>query len=304
MRTRTTIAYLLIAALAVSIGGAIHQSYHLQNCRKALTASQRQAEWQIRELKLAKVRETEAARIARAAEGECDALKKRIEAMANQVPSTSGQSTSQPLTMQDYGERQLNLAATNPEYQKLSLELNRAGYGATYARFYKDRGLTPEQITRFEDLLVVRMQAYYDLMAAAQTQGIKRTDPAFRKLEDPVQAELKAKFIELLGEQGYAEFKNLGTATLGRYATRDLTTALFYSADPLTLSQADQLEEVVKRNTARTRSATSVDWNTVYAQVGNTLTPLQLAALKSQRETERLNREMQELVDKAAAAKR
>jgi hypothetical protein len=72
----------------------------------------------------------------------------------------------------------------------------------------------------------------------------------------------------------------------------------------LALSQADHLTEVVKRNTSRNGSTSQVDWNTVYAQVENVLTPQQLAALKSQREVERLNKEMQELVDKAAATKR
>jgi len=304
MRIRTTIACLLIVVLATTIGGAIQQNQRLQSSREELTASRQQAERQTQELKLAKIRETEAAKNARTAEEECDALQKRITAMTNQVPSTSEKTASQPPTMQEYGERQLNLAATDPEYQKLSLELNRLGYGASYARFYKDHGLTPEQIARFEELLVARMQASYDLIAAAQTQGIKRNDPAFRKLDNPAQAELAAKFKELLGEEGYADFRKYSTAALWNNVTRDLTTALFYSAEPLALSQADKFTEVVKRNTSRTQATSRVDWNTVYAQVGNVLTPLQLATLKSQRETERLGDEMRGLVDKAAAAKR
>lgn len=304
MRTRTTIACLLIVVLATTIGGAIQQNHRLQSSREELTASRQQAERQAQELKLAKVRETEAAQNAHTAEEECDALQKRIAAMANQMPPTSTRTSSQPPTMQEYGERQLNLAATDPEYQKLSLELNRLGYGASYARFYKDCGLTPEQITRFEDLLVARLQASYDLIGAAQTQGIKRNDPEFRKLEDPAQKELANKFRELLGEKGYAEFRKYSTATPARYAMSDLTTALFYSAEPLALSQAEKLEEVVGRNTAWKQKGAPVDWTTVYSQVENVLTPQQLAILKSQREVERLNKEMQDLVDKAAATKR
>lgn len=280
---------------------ALFQIGRVRQLRSAIASNEQRVTGLKCELHSVKLNNEEVAHSGHAIEGECLALQKQIDALTNQTPVASEPPKNKPQSMQNWTDQGMKLTGQNAEYQKVYLDWVRLGYGPRYARLYNSLGLTPDQIQQLECLVQAREQAVWDVLGAAQNQGLTYKDSGVPEMINKAQNEATEKIKELLGAKGYDEFVKASGSTVGSSVTRDIVSVSLYSDAPITVEQADKLEALINGCRKKNLRSGKVEWDKVFAQAGVILTPAQVALFKSQRESSRLNEEMQAIEQKAAA---
>lgn len=204
----------------------------------------------------------------------------RSSAPPRQHPAVSGL----PLTQ----ARDLVLVSTNPDLRELFLRNFRANLARRFGEFYWAAGLSPRQVSQFEDLAVARQAAAIDLAAVAVAHGLEDTDPAIAGTRAQQDADLQAAQSALLGDAGYQRLQQFereddAVGWLNNFAAIGAGGGDAY----LTYAQAGQLLQVIanashsfQRGGAVDRN--SVNWDQVVAQATDILPPALLAALKTE----------------------
>jgi hypothetical protein len=171
---------------------------------------------------------------------------------------------------------------TDPGLQALRVAADRARRTIEYASFFRERGLTPEQVTRFQEIAMARDEAMADIGAAVQSQGLTEDDPSVERLRSAANAEFKSAQTALLGADGLERLREFETTLSSRSAVRGLAAVALGAGLPLSPQQAEQLAEVLAENRARAISSDSKlsDWNAVDERARTFLSPEQLALLQ------------------------
>ena len=140
------------------------------------------------------------------------------------------------------GPSQMEMLAflSNPDSQ-LALAIKfREQVEARYGPLLKSLNLTPEQRTRFRELLIERQGAVIDVAAAFITAGEKPKEKEMHLLVTEAQGETDRKLQLALGAESYAQFQAYEKAQLFRGATADLQRGLARVEAPLTATQEAQ----------------------------------------------------------------
>lgn len=179
------------------------------------------------------------------------------------------------------------LMTAYPELQRLVTELMRGRMNEHYRRFYREAGLTAEQIDAFEMIKVAGVSSTMPWFGDGEPLT-PNGNVDLRKLPNitfdaaPVlsEEEKAARLRELLGPWNYErlqEYEKSGHGLLGQ-----LASTLAFTADPLTADQAARLTQLVaERNRAMPRAESAEEyWAPVRAQAAEFLSPPQLAAIK------------------------
>jgi RNA polymerase sigma factor (sigma-70 family) len=175
----------------------------------------------------------------------------------------------------------------DPAYQDLSLKVHRTALPMTYGAFYRKQRLSTEQISRLEGLLTERKQNQIDLLVAAQTQGMSIDDPSLPRLNS---TETDVALRALLGESGYGEFERYERTLSAREEVERVAAGVYYTETPLSLVQGEALAEIIAANTKAGPAQGlvalpgEVDWQAVYADAANVLSPAQLQAMRTLKE--------------------
>jgi len=195
----------------------------------------------------------------------------------------------------------------NPEYQQLWLENRKTKLGLEYARLYKTLGLTPQQITDFENAQMESQKEGLDLWASIHDQTGRTeayNDEAYYPQRRLLSNQLNNKLRQIFGEQGLAALKQYDKEMRFDRATSQLVTPyvydLFYTQTPLTVSQADQLKTLIATTTIPAGKNVSIDWPKVVDQSQNFLTPKQVIFLKAEMGRQRLAQDLNQLKKKLA----
>jgi len=161
----------------------------------------------------------------------------------------------------------------------------------SYPRFYRTAGLTPEQIQKFEQLMVASEEEKRDLGATLQAQ---RPGPEVaEKLRRQMNEKLQAAQLELLGADGYRQLQDFQRAKHQDVLVTNVVDAVALTAEAFTEAQREQLLKVLVANTrpdvgASAKSqwnsyivlSSAVDWPSALAQAQTFLSPAQFVAFK------------------------
>jgi hypothetical protein len=171
--------------------------------------------------------------------------------------------------------------AAHPEFRPLLIAEQRLRYADDYAAFYRKIGLTPDQIERFEAVLLESSYPSY-VNASGQRVVFNYAPRQYSAAEQAMQLR------EVLGEANYAEYQEYTRTSEARRKTDALARSLYYTDSALTAEQAGQMEQILMQSSADYRAgrfmrSRSIDWAYVMAQVPGVLSARQMEAMNSLR---------------------
>lgn len=144
----------------------------------------------------------------------------------------------------------------HPETHPAFIEEQSLRAKARYDRFFKTAGLSAEQQDKvLKDLKEVR-ETELDLMVALRSQGLgvgnMPQDPEAQAGLTRIAAEQKqrieAELRSTLGPDGFKAFQQYSAMIPERNVTDQLASQLYYTDEPLTAQQANQLAQILAQN--------------------------------------------------------
>jgi RNA polymerase sigma factor (sigma-70 family) len=168
--------------------------------------------------------------------------------------------------------------ARHPDVKVALGDYARARVNFRFGELYRKRGLTPAQITRFQEL--------------AAGGGMGSEGPEGRSMQlmwrsGLPRAEVNRQLREMLGDDGMRQYEELARLDHSRTTAVQVAGALWFSDTPLSPVQSDQFVAALERHRVRpddrTRGAGRVEWDAVIAEARAFLFPAQLAVLEGER---------------------
>jgi hypothetical protein len=184
----------------------------------------------------------------------------------------------------------------SPEMQQLMNLRARGNLDGRYAALFKTLGLSPDQLQRFQQLLLDKQNTTRDVLAAMRSQGLapnRENGEQMRSLVQSANAEIDAQIRSELGEATFAQYQNYEQTQPQRALVERVQQRLSYTAQPLSDQQAASLVNLLAEATPATTSAArprrllsgTVGGNVpitadILAQAQTILSPSQLTALQ------------------------
>jgi hypothetical protein len=190
-----------------------------------------------------------------------------------------------------------------PRLQALQLNSKRANMAQSYGAFWRSLGLSPDQIERFQGIMMDHDARMMDLDAAAQLHGPGKPDPAVDALRRETDDALRSAQLQLLGEAGYDQLQEYQRTLPVRTTVDGLAGSLALADLPLSPQQAERLVTIIANSSSTYRdggtaeSATvdtdamwrgqreyqeAYDWAPILTQAGEVLSASQVAVLAAQ----------------------
>ena len=148
---------------------------------------------------------------------------------------------------------------SKPEVQALLSSQQKAAIEQRYAALFKNLNLNPEQADKLKTLLAERQTTRLDVMEAARSQGLNPGDnpEAFRKMMADARNQVESGIKSVLGDTGYQQLQTYEQTMPQRNLVNELQQRLSFSNTPLTVSQADQLVNILAANAPQRQTATT-----------------------------------------------
>lgn len=283
--------------LAAAIGTALYQGTRYHSAEETLDARRQQHTTLLatlhREEERVALAERETARLRQ----ELDTLRTTgtLPASAASVPTTSPW---------DPAREGIAFLERHPAVKQALNDYANASLRFRFAPMYRELGLSPEQIDRFQTLrgMSTSMGAPY---AEGRDLSLVNGERVVDGQRRPSEAAL-ALFTELgVSNAGQAQKQILGSVAAARlpefqaqaeariYAA-NVASTLYFTDTPLTSSQADTLVQALttSRSVGQAAQASQFDWDAVLSKVTPTLAPAQLAALSGLHASDLFNRRL------------
>jgi hypothetical protein len=180
-----------------------------------------------------------------------------------------------------------SILESNPELFKLGLRAYRAGLSGHFERLYRDLGLTPGQVSAFEDLMTEHEEDILDLEATAAAEGFPRNDPAVLALRQRQEDQLRAAQEALLGGEGYRRLQLYDRMQPVMDIVTGVATTVAMTSAPLSSAQAAALTDFLAGSSGSFRGGAradpdTIDWDVALPQASGMLEPGQAAALRAE----------------------
>jgi len=95
----------------------------------------------------------------------------------------------------------------DPKLQNYFFASQRASLAKNYGPFFQRLGLTPAQITKFEDILMEREEQKMDLQAVAESQGLRADSATLTTLRKQSEEKILTEQAALLGPAGVNQWQ-------------------------------------------------------------------------------------------------
>jgi hypothetical protein len=160
--------------------------------------------------------------------------------------------------------------AAFPSARALLIDVGKAQIARNNWAFYREAGLSPAQIGKFESL----MAETWLQNISVSPNGIH---PDIQQLPDD-------QFKEILGDQGYQQFKDdRRDGAANSLALQVATAAIASNAPPVSADQAELISQILLKNNSGYQAGgaptpNGEDWDTVMAQTQGVLSGPQLKA--------------------------
>jgi hypothetical protein len=132
----------------------------------------------------------------------------------------------------------------SPEMQQLMSLRARGNLDARYARLFRQLGLSPTQLQRFQQLLIDKQNTGRDVMAAMRTQGLtpgRENGDQTRALIQNANAEIDAQIKAEFGEGTLAQYQTYEQTLPQRNLVERVQQRLSYSGTTLSEQQTSSL---------------------------------------------------------------
>jgi hypothetical protein len=135
-----------------------------------------------------------------------------------------------------------------PEMQQLMNLRSRGALDGRYAALFKQLGLPPDQLQKFQQLLLDKQSTMRDVITAMRSQGLTPgpdTRDQMRTLVQNANAEIDTQIEATLGPAGYAQYQTYEQTQPQRTTVERVQQRLSYSSQPLTDQQAASLVSIM-----------------------------------------------------------
>jgi hypothetical protein len=181
----------------------------------------------------------------------------------------------------------LALLEANPALRDLFKRSVKAGLGMKFRPYCLMAHLSPEQIEKFEEIMVQDAEDKMAFAAIVQKQGIASNDPAIPKMRAQMNDRFKASQKEVLGDAAYDQLQQLGRSEPIANFIANMSALVVDKSSMVTEAQALRLREVLT-NASPTYQAGgkvepgTIDWPRAIGEAQTFLSPPQLAAMRAQ----------------------
>lgn len=168
----------------------------------------------------------------------------------------------------------------DPEYRALARTASQARRHLEFQRFYRALRLSPEQIARFEQIMVRQDQANLDGQLA---RDLGRDEQAVYRRSGP---EWNSAMRELLGEDGMNQLRDYLRSMAVRNFVDAIAAQSYESGEPITLEQADRLTALALAHDPLYQQGKGTDpgkvsWNEVWEPAAKFLSPQQVVTFET-----------------------
>ncbi len=139
-----------------------------------------------------------------------------------------------------------------PEAQQWMALRSRGMLDSRYAALFKNLNLPPDQLKKFQDLLLDKQSTMRDVIAAMRSQGLtpsRENGDQIRALVQNANEEIDSQIQSTLGAAAFAQYKDYESTQPQRATVERVQQRLSYSSQPLTDQQATQLVSLLAQNT-------------------------------------------------------
>ncbi len=146
-----------------------------------------------------------------------------------------------------------------PEMQQLMNLRDRGMLDSRYAELFKNLGLPPDQLRKFQQLLVDKQSTVRDVIAAMRTQGLtpnRENADQMRTLVQNANAEIDRQIQSTLGTAAYEQYQNYESTQPQRATVERIQQRLSYSGEPMTPQQATNLVGILSQTIPPSPAAT------------------------------------------------
>jgi hypothetical protein len=175
----------------------------------------------------------------------------------------------------------LELIMQDPKLQNAFFASQRATLGTRYGPLFRQLGLAPGQIAKFEDIMIKREENNMDLMAAAQSQRLAPDSTALAALQKQSEDEVSTAAATLLSPADYSRWQEYERSVGVRGVVQNFAGAAVLEAMPLSAEQAEQLAQILADTSSRYGNGgkaeyNDVDWTTADRRLAGVLSEEQL----------------------------
>ncbi len=289
----TKFTFLAVAAVVIfTLGSAVYENHRRQEAVAALAAASREQSGKLAQVHAIQERQRQAEENLAALERSlADARAAAAKSAADQRATRQNATSVAPNGNRDAVAAGQELLARFPEVKKALLDRSYARIRARYTPLYATLHLTPDQIARFETLMLEQE----GVSAGNSEIGSFMLRPGTGLSRQ----ELMQGVHEVLGDEGFQQFQ-AGQRTGGPLQlTTFLASSLYFTDSPLTPEQAAQLSPIIMRSDAKRRSdADPRLWDQLLAEAGSVLNPTQMAALSRLRAQDEFSNAIKKLIGK------
>ncbi len=168
----------------------------------------------------------------------------------------------------------------DPEYRAQARLASQARRHLEFQRFYRARRLSPEQIERFEQIMVRQDEAALDGQIA---RDLGRDEQAVYRLSGPA---WNSAMRDLLGADGMNQLKDYLRSNAVRNFVDGIAAKSYESGEPITLEQADRLTALALAHDSLYQQGKGTDpskvrWNEVWEPATKFLSPEQVVTFET-----------------------
>ena len=178
------------------------------------------------------------------------------------------------------------ILTSNPKVFRLWLNAFRADVAAQFRLFYRDLGLSPLQVEKFEAILTEHVEREIELKGSALALGLEASDPDIAALQQTEDARLQSEQTALLGDAAYKQLQQFNRQQPVRPIVDTVAFAVALTSTPLSGAQAGELTQILANAQRQYQNggvavpdATKIDWSTALAQAQLILSANQIEAL-------------------------
>lgn len=145
--------------------------------------------------------------------------------------------------------------SSDPEIAPLMLKQRQRQVASRYAALFARLGLSAEQRTKLEQLLVDKQLSRFEAMGLARRQGLGPEEAMSLARESDSEADSAIK--ALLGDTAYSQLQTYDQTYAQRASVASLSSQLGYSGEALSSDQQEQLITVLSEHAVVDSSATN-----------------------------------------------
>jgi hypothetical protein len=184
------------------------------------------------------------------------------------------------------GTNWFDMLRNDPTVQSRFLAYQRSGFIMTYGPLFGQLGLSPEQISKCEDLLAKREEDRMDLNSTVEEKGLSYGDPAVQAIRKQQDSDFETAEKTLLGDDGFSQLATYEQTIPARMAIAGISGAATVDGIPLASDQMQKLTDLVLQTAQSNYGNWSGDadgslWGAIDAKAAAFLTPAQSDLMKS-----------------------